>query len=203
MKHATNVCMLLIITVSVLCSCSIILTSCNTSRKISKGTEEVKTLIDEGYTPDQVKEMRELNKDESIMDKLMSERILLLFAVGALILIFGGAFCLYSGKPGGAVGCFVSAAVVMILPVLVVVFLKAMTFLLYVFCGIVIIAVVVGLFMLYRKYSTQNVAFKSVVGTVEDMKSAYPAEWDNYKGQVDQTTEVKAEVKKAKKGKKK
>ena len=199
MKHVFNLTVLFIAAFCVSVSCTIILTSCNTSRKISKNKNEVKSLLEEGYTPEQIKEINRLTEKDTMIDKLMSEKILFLFAIASIIFVGAGAFCIYTQQMRAAFACFLAAPAVIALPVTIVILFKALTFLLYVFCGLILIGIVLIGWWLSRKSSMHKSALAEVVGTVEDMKSAHPVEWGDYKEQVVHTEATVAEVKKVKK----
>ena len=62
-------------------------------------------------------------------------------------------------------------------------------FLLYIFCGLVVLAVILGLWWLYSKHKKESERQKRIAGkamaTVEEVKSAFPDDWKAVRQSID------------------
>lgn len=90
-------------------------------------------------------------EESDILDRLISTPVIFLYAFAALFCVIGAVIAVYRAKlvlaaslAGGAVLCG-------ILPVVIVVFFKAMITLLYILAGILVILAIIGLWFVYSK----------------------------------------------------
>ena len=158
----------------------LMLAGCLTTRA-NKQIDETKTLLEQidpatgkHYTPDKIKEIKQIDENDSILDKLLSQPVIILFVITAIGLLIFGAVSVYRGNIAGAVACGSGAVAVVALPIIIIVMFKAMMFLLYIFCGLVVVGLICGLYWLYLKHKKQA---SELIDTVDEFKTAYPDEW--------------------------
>ena len=154
---------------------------------------------------------QEANKDESFIGRLLGAKIIFLYAAGALLCVLGGIVCMMS-KPApnlmGAAACGAGALACALLPACIALFWKAGMIILYVSGAFLIIIAVIAAYFFYRKLkskhdseiSQKQLALEGVVGTVEELKSAFPENWQEFRGmakqiQCDTTKEAVKQVK--------
>ena len=143
--------------------------------------------------------------DTGYMDRLLSTPILIIFVVASIVFIAFGGFCIYRAKLGAAVACFITGASVIALPIVIIILFKALTFLLYVFCGLVVLAITYGLYHLWRKQQNSHKANISLVDNLQSIKqSLTPERLEEIRAELieSQCETTKAEVKKIKSKKK-
>lgn len=114
---------------------------------------------------------KELVEDETFTDRLLSEPILIIYAVGTIIFIILAVVCLYMSKANprmlwGAVASGAGAVTCIAAPVLTIMFLQAAKIILYGLVGLVAVCSIIVIFWLWRCLNSSKVANKGLVGSV-------------------------------------
>jgi len=123
----------------------------------------------------------QVNEQESFMDRLLSTKIMILFVITAIGMVIAAGVAFQRGNIPAAIVWASTGAVILLLPVLLIVFFKAMMFLLYVFYGLVIVGIAVVIWKVGTNLKDKHTALEGVVGTMEQLKDKYPNEWSLFK----------------------
>ncbi len=186
--------------------CCLLLTGClsRKAKKISDDTKDLLTQVNpatgEHYTPDEIKAIKDIEKESTWVDKLLNEKILIIYAIAVLVFIFGAVICLWQAFQGnakmfwGAAACGVGVLLCASIPVITILFIEAGKIILYIITGLAIIIACIVAFYVWRiidrKYKQQladkETALEGVMSTVDQIKDTYRNEWENMRGDIEQ-----------------
>jgi hypothetical protein len=189
-----------------LVSCGMLTTRKGVQEDTKNLLQEINPSTGEHYTPEEIREIKEIDSEVSYLDKLISTPIVILYTVGALIFIALTALCIYRipSNPKmiwGAVASGSGAVICVLLPVLTIMFFEAMKILLYVFVGFAIIIGGIVAWYLWNRLSRKQKVAESLIHNIQDIKQKLtPQQLEEVKKDIldVQETLVKEEVKQVK-----
>jgi len=101
-----------------------------------------------------IKGNEEANEGGSFMDKILSAKVVFLYAIGAILCMIGGIVCMMQ-KPApniiGAVSCAAAAALTAVLPVLVALFWKGGIIILWIIGGLLLVCAAIIAYFFWHK----------------------------------------------------
>lgn len=193
-------------------SCSTISGTTSSDPVDLRGLDDINPATGEFFTSNELAERQakkeHASKDDSVMDRILSTPILILFAVCLVLCVIGVIVAVYMKNGSLAVACGVGVCCFALLPTLIMVFLKTMMFLMYVFMGIVLIGLIAAGIWIWKQSKDKHKANVSLVDNIQNIKESMSPERlellrsELIDDQCDITRKEVDKIKKVKKGKK-
>jgi len=131
-------------------------------------------------------------EETGVLAAMTSKPIILITTLMGIGLFLAAGLAMYRAKPVLSLSLIGSGVLVIGIPLIIVVLFKALFFLLYVFCGLVIIGLIGGGFLLWRKIENKHKANESFVLFMSQIKEVVDLEtWQKLKVIAD---DVKCEI---------
>ena len=148
--------------------------SCTSSKPNLPTLSDMNPVTGMPYTSAEIREINEdqlaVQEEENLLDRLLSAPILLMFAAGGILLILTAVFFGYQGNIKAAICAAIGAGLCVGLPVLIIMFFKAMKIVLYILGATMVICAGMFVYWIYRKLQKSTKANEILVENVNDLK---------------------------------
>jgi hypothetical protein len=177
----------------------IVFAGCNGKSKVYTDTSTGKTYTQEQWdelSADQQTTIRDYNhkqgQSETLIDRLLGNKILLLYAMGALLCVVCGIIAGYRGKIVLAICCGAGALACALLPACIAIFWQAGQIILYIMGAFLVVSSGVIIWWLWRRMELKHQealqhkeALTGSLETVQEIKQAHPDIWDGIRDSID------------------
>lgn len=168
------ICLILIMIFST--SCASMMSS--STDPIDEGTNALQNLMQEvnpetgeQYTLEEATELQEaaneIDEEKHWMDNLISTPIMIIFVITSIGMVIAGGIAFQKGNIPAAIAWALTGAAILCLPVLLIVFFKAMMFLLYVFYAVVITGLIGVVWFIIKKSHDKDTVITGLIGSVD------------------------------------
>jgi len=109
-------------------------------------------------------------EEQGVLAAMTSKPIILITTIFGIGLFLGAGLAMYRAKPVLSLSLIGSGILVIGIPIIIVVLFKALHFLLYVFCGLIIVLLLFGAFILWRRLEAKHKTNEAFVRFISEAK---------------------------------
>lgn len=116
------------------------------------------------------------SEEQDVLSAMTSKPIILITTLFGIGLFLAAGLAMYRAKPVLSLSLIGSGVLVIGIPIIVVMMFKAMLFLLYLFCGLIIVLIFLGAYILWRRLEAKHKVNESFVRFIAEAKGVVDAE---------------------------